>query len=88
MHTGLQAIETKFLGPTNTLGARVKARCAAGTYTHDWDYALNSDANHAMAAARLADQLDWSTHSELVGGTLPHGGSAFVLVPRREVVSA
>jgi hypothetical protein len=32
-----QAIETKYIGPTNTRGAKVKASCYAGSLTIDWD---------------------------------------------------
>lgn len=47
------AIVTKFLGPTNTRGSRVKATTPSGqSVTIGWDHALDSDANHTRAAAR------------------------------------
>jgi hypothetical protein len=56
-----QAITTKYLGPTNRRGSRVKATTAGGdSLTLTWDDALNSDTNHASAAQALAANLDWS----------------------------
>lgn len=45
------AITTKFIGPTNTRGSRVKAFLPSGlSVTLSWDHALNSEENHARAA--------------------------------------
>ncbi len=72
-----QAIETKYLGPTNMRGGRVKARSEAGSVTLSWDHSLNSDANHTKAAQALADKLGWS--GDLWGGGHPDGrGCVFV----------
>lgn len=47
------AIVTKFLGPTNNRGSRVKATMPSGkSVTIDWDHALDSEGNHNRAAAR------------------------------------
>ncbi len=52
-----QAIVTKFLGPTNCRGSRVKATSASGhTLTVSWDHALDSDANHIAAAKALGQE--------------------------------
>lgn len=49
------SIITKFIGPTNTRGSRVKASTASGlTMTLGWDHALDSDENHQRAAIALA----------------------------------
>lgn len=55
-----QAITTKYLGPTDRRGSRVKASCLAGHLTLEWDDRFNSDQNHAMAAMALAKKLDWT----------------------------
>jgi len=55
----LQAIETKYLGPTNHRGSRVKASCEAGQTTVSWDYSLNVVENHARAATHLCRRLGW-----------------------------
>lgn len=77
-----QAISTKFLGPTNSRGARIKATCDAGSKVVKWDYSLNTKQNHEMAAHDLALSLGWLKDSALIGGSLPGAGYAFVLVPK------
>ncbi len=54
-----QAIETKYIGPTNFRGARVKARAQAGSITIPWDDALDVDANHDAAARAFAEKYGW-----------------------------
>lgn len=74
-----QAITTKFLGPTNHRGSRIKAYAQAGSITVPYDYALNSDDNHKAAAFALAQEWGWAGH--WLGGSLPSGtGYAFVRV--------
>jgi hypothetical protein len=74
--TNRQAIQTKFLGPTNFKGARVKAFAATGSVTISWDYRLNPEQNHRAAAQVFANRMN------LVGawaaGTLPGGDMVFV----------
>ena len=71
-----QAIATKFHGPTNYRGARVKASADAGSVTVSWDYSLNIADNHRAAAIALANRYGWST--DMVGGSLPGAGFVFV----------
>lgn len=54
-----QAIITKYLGPSATKSARVKASCDAGSIALVWDYALNTDENHKAAVTALVTKLDW-----------------------------
>ena len=67
----LQAITTKYLGPTNTKGARVKASYPYESLTVPWDYALSTFENHANAAKSLAVTLGWVSDSEryVIGAT-------------------
>jgi len=60
-------ITTKYLGPTNSRGSRVKAVTRNGygdrrgiSATVSWDHALNSAENHAEAVRVLADRLGWT----------------------------
>lgn len=53
-----QAITTKYLGPTNNRGARVKATAEAGSIVVSWDHALDSFENHARAAHMFAEKWD------------------------------
>ena len=79
-----QAITTKYFGPTNICGARVKATCDARSRTLPWDYALNHEDNHTRAARALAEELDWQ--GAWRGGSLPAArGYAFVSVRQNDV---
>jgi len=79
----LQAIVTRYHGPTNYKGSRVSARADAGRIILPWDYALNVDENHAAAAHALADRLGWKEaigYPALAGGALPgNAGYCFVM---------
>ncbi len=57
----MQAIQTKYFGPTNHNGSRIKATAAAGSVTVDYDHALNVGDNHKAAAAALVAKLGWGT---------------------------
>jgi hypothetical protein len=72
-----QTIITKFLGPTNSNGARVKASCEAKVMIFAWDHSLSSQDNHSAAAMKLAkDALVWE--GSFIVGALNTG---YVFVP-------
>lgn len=82
----MYAIETYYLAPTNTRGARIKARVMGGrtadggparSITLPWDHALGTSENHAAACEALATRLGWS--GEWVEGGGPQGSSVWVL---------
>lgn len=80
-----QAIITKFLGPTNSRGSRVKATADAGSIIVSWDHRLNSDENHRAAAEALCVKMGWTGefYGKLHQGGLPGGsGCAFVFEDR------
>ena len=54
-----QAIVTKYIGPTDTKGSRIKAIASAGSVTIEIDHALNIAENHAAAAESLANKYKW-----------------------------
>ena len=66
VRTMRQAIETKYLGPTDTKGARVRASSQARSFTVGYDHRLNPSDNHAGAAVALAGKYGWT--GRLVGG--------------------
>lgn len=72
-----QAIETKYVGPTNSRGSRVSARAYAGRVMVHWDDALDVDQNHMRAAHALAKKFGWK--GRLYGGARPDGkGNVYV----------
>lgn len=74
-----QAIVTKYIGPTNTRGSRVKATASAGSVTLQWDCSLNADDNHMVAAETLAAKFKWK--GAWFGGGMPNGkGNVYVCV--------
>lgn len=75
----MQAIITKFIPATNTLGARIKATAYRGSVTVGYDHGESADENHKRAAMKLAAKLGWPEEG-WTGGDMPDGrGSAFVL---------
>jgi hypothetical protein len=78
-----QAIVTKYLGPTNFRGSRIKATAAAGSITVDWPHALNIENAHAFAACQLAEKFNWT--GQWFGGGMPgDNGYCFVLAEDTE----
>lgn len=83
----MQAIQTRWLGPTNFRGSRVKATCEAGSVTLGWDYGAGNDsglgdvmANHDRAARAMIERMGW--HGAWVRGCLPSGGFVYVCLSR------
>ena len=76
----MQAINTKYLGPTNNRGSRIKATCAAGSITIDYPHGLSGQATHRKAAEALVFKLGWvdTYYGGLLGGQLANGDYVFV----------
>ena len=55
----MQAIRTKYHGPTNTRGSRISAQCEAGRVYVPYDHALSIDGNHKAACDALLDRMGW-----------------------------
>jgi hypothetical protein len=74
----MQAIITKFLGPTNTKGARIKATSWDGSITIAYPY--NGDVGHIQAAQCLIAKLQSPEDISMWRlGAMPDGsGFAFV----------
>jgi len=72
-----QAITTKYLGPTNFRGSRIKATAAAGSITIDCDDSLSIEARHAKAAEALARKFGW-VGAYIQGGSPDDRGYCFV----------
>lgn len=73
----MKAIQTRFIGPTNFRGSRVKAVCrdsmseAPMQITLSWDDSQGVYENHARAAIALCDKMGWT--AKLVGGSTVNG---------------
>ena len=78
----MQAIQTKYIGPSNVRGSRVSAACQAKRIIVEWDDGLNSDDNHAAAARMLAQRLGWDKppYGTLASGCLADGTHVHVFV--------
>ena len=83
----MQAITTKYFGPTNHRGSRIKAECEAGQLTVGYYDAklgeVRGDDAHQRAAYLLLKKLGWDDRWDLATGTLKNGYEAHVLVPKR-----
>jgi len=74
----MKAILTKYLNPTNTRGARIRASDSDGNaVTIGYPHELSGEDVHRKAAEDLRDKMGWK--GELVGGAIK-GGYAFVFV--------
>lgn len=74
----MQAITVKFIGPTNTRGARYSARCQAGKLTFAQGYNTGIEENATIAAQNLAKHLGWHHIKKWIGGTTHDGNFVFV----------
>jgi FKBP-type peptidyl-prolyl cis-trans isomerase 2 len=66
------AIQTKYLGPTNAKGSRIKAfTCNGHSATIDYNYALSGEKLHFEAVKALVSKnnLDWDISEMTYGGT-------------------
>lgn len=59
----MQAIQVKYLAPTNNRGSRLKASCDAGNVTISWDYRLSIEENDDAAFKALIQKLGWTKNN-------------------------
>ena len=80
INSGKVSIETKYFGPTNCQGARIKAIVSGESKRSiivPWDYAKNTDENHTAAALALCKKFEWDGKL-VMGGT--KNGYVFVFI--------
>ena len=83
------AIHTKYIGPTNTRGARIKATCTIDkktkwTVSISFDYAVDSETRHGLAAKALLAKFAPGLQEETLwccGNTLDNLGYVFAIYP-------
>lgn len=78
----LQAIVTKYIGPTNHRSARIRATCSATSLCVAYDHSLGLEENHAAACHALTSKLGWN--GVYIQGGMPDkiGGYVFVCSPQ------
>jgi hypothetical protein len=74
----MQAIHTKYYGPTNFRGSRIKASCDAATIWVPYSHQFSLEGEHRAAAMALLEQLGWS--GKWATGALPDGSYATVCI--------
>lgn len=57
----MQAIRTRYIGPTNSRGSRIQAKCEAKTIYVRYDHALNIEENHEAACKALVQSMGWTS---------------------------
>lgn len=68
----MKAIMTKYMGPTNYNGARIKAWEPDGkSVTLSWDYGMDGEGNAKWAAQELCKKMNWT--GNLICGWLKDG---------------
>ena len=83
------AIHTKYIGPTNTRGARIKATCVRDkdskwTASVSFEYAADSETRHSLAAKALLAKFALGLQEETLwccGNTLDNLGYVFAIYP-------
>ena len=62
----MQAIRTRYFGPTDTKGSRISAKNRSRTIYISYDHALDVIDNHRAAARELKRLMQWG--GDMVGG--------------------
>ena len=77
-------VETKYVGPTNTRGSRITASMMdkSARCTVSYDYAMNGDLNHTMAAQELMKRVFKDGNFMNAGYADTKNGYAFVYSAR------
>jgi hypothetical protein len=78
----MQAIQTKYFGPSNVRGSRIIAKASACSVSMPYDHALNPDGNHRAAALRLMAKMKWDcdAYGHIESGQLADGSYVHVMV--------
>jgi len=81
----MQAIITKYHGPTDTRGSRISATVEAGRVYISYPYELNIEEAHRKAAKALQTKLGWDKdhHADIVTGWLRPGEYVHVMTGKQ-----
>ena len=78
----MQAILTKYIGPGNVRGSRIKVTAQAGTIYVAWDDAKGHHDNHDAAAKVFIRKMGW--FGSWYVGSLPDGSGVYVWANRSD----
>ena len=83
----MQAIITKYIGPTNSRGARIKAECGRGKIFFSYPYELSGDEVHRAAVEALVSKFNAEDQKEF-GTSLASWNRPFITgqIPSGEYV--
>lgn len=75
----MQVIQTKYIGPSDSRGSRIRAWCDFGSISIPYPHQLSGQAVYRAAADALVVKLGWQDAGPLLGGALPcNAGYVFV----------
>lgn len=75
----MQAIQVKYLRPTDARSTRLKASCASGSITIPYNYEYgNAQTAYREAAEALCARLDFKLEKPLLGGQISVGVYVFI----------
>lgn len=77
----MSVIRTKYLGPTNTKSARIKATLATASVTLPYDWELSGNGNHDRVARELAIKLNLLGQWARVWDQSQSDGNTYVCLP-------
>lgn len=84
----MKAITTKYIGPTNCKGSRIKATDGDNSVTISYPHEINSEQAHMKAAQTFMEKIGWM--GEMMGGHTKSGmvfifpDNEYVIQPRPE----
>jgi hypothetical protein len=79
------AIETKYLGPTNTLGARISVSRFEKRKLYDWNDELVPNENHIQAMQAFLKEVRQDLEEECISYSDTDRGFIFHIVPKAVV---
>ena len=74
----MQAIQVKYISPTDTKGSRTKAFCYSGSITVPYNYSLDEEGRAMEAGQALIEKLGWKLFIRDYA-TLPDGDKVLTL---------
>jgi hypothetical protein len=74
----MQSITTKYLGPTNSRGSRIKASCSRGSITVPYEHGIDTNLAHRRAFYALLLKFKTEDETEYGKGSSSWSGGRWV----------